>query len=101
MCWAAQTNGIRKRVLPFRRLHHWTEPERESTARYSESGSRGAGANPAARVPWARKLSDAEIKSLTPENVLGGADKWNPKARAAVSTIAPLDRARTRKHSAV
>ncbi|MEP7341763.1 MAG: pectinesterase family protein [Acidobacteriota bacterium] len=72
--------------------HNWTGPEREKTARYGEAGSKGAGANDAARVAWARKLGEADIKILTPENVLGGADRWNPKARAAVSTIAPIDR---------
>lgn len=57
--------------------HNWTGPEREKTARYAEAGSRGAGANKAARVAWARQLSGAEAKSNTREKVLGD---WNPHA---------------------
>lgn len=60
--------------------HNWTGPDREKTARYSEAGSTGAGAVSAARVPWARKLSEAEINVLTSENILAGTDGWNPKA---------------------
>lgn len=57
--------------------HNWTGPEREKTARYSEAGSTGAGANDAARVTWVRKLTAAEAQAITPGNVLGD---WNPKA---------------------
>ncbi len=57
--------------------HNWTGPEREKTARYGEFGSTGAGANEAARVAWARKLSGAEAQSITHAKVLGD---WNPKA---------------------
>ena len=40
--------------------HNWNAPEREHTARYAEYGSRGPGAEAAARVPWAicRPLAD-------------------------------------------
>ncbi len=57
--------------------HNWTGPEREKTARYAETGSTGAGANDAARVAWARKLTAAEAQTLTIAKVLGD---WNPKA---------------------
>ena len=59
--------------------HNWNFPEREKTARYAEAGSTGPGANAATRVAWARKLTRAEVKSITPRNVLAGADGWNPE----------------------
>jgi pectinesterase len=59
--------------------HNWNFPEREKTARYAEAGSTGPGANAATRVAWARKLAKAEVKSITPRNVLAGADGWNPE----------------------
>jgi pectinesterase len=58
--------------------HNWNFPEREKTARYAEYASTGPGANPAARVAWARRLTKAEAKNITPEKVLAGADGWNP-----------------------
>ena len=60
--------------------HNWNFPEREKTVRYYEFGSRGPGANPGARVPWARRLTKGEAAALTPEKVLRGADGWNPNA---------------------
>ena len=60
--------------------HNWNLPERERTARYAEYASRGAGANPRARVPWSRQLSRREARAVTPQKVLGGADGWNPLA---------------------
>jgi pectinesterase len=59
--------------------HNWNFPEREKTARYAESGSTGAGANPRARVAWSRQLTKPEAKAITLEKVLGGVDGWNPK----------------------
>lgn len=57
--------------------HNWTGPEREKTARYSETGSAGPGANPSARVKWTRPLSAEEANNLlTPANVLSGNDSW-------------------------
>lgn len=58
--------------------HNWKKPEAEKTARYAEFNSRGAGANPQARVPWARQLTRAEAAAITPAAVLGGGDGWNP-----------------------
>ncbi|HKO97276.1 MAG TPA: pectinesterase family protein, partial [Pyrinomonadaceae bacterium] len=61
--------------------HNWNFPEREQTARYAEFESRGEGADPKARVAWARQLSKGEAKLITPRRVLGGADGWNPTRR--------------------
>jgi pectinesterase len=58
--------------------HNWNKPAAERTAFYAEYGSSGPGANDAARVKWAKPLTDAEAAVLTPETVLGGADKWDP-----------------------
>jgi pectinesterase len=58
--------------------HNWNFPEREKTSRYAEYGSTGAGARAAARVAWARRLTKAEVKNITPEKVLAGQDGWNP-----------------------
>ena len=58
--------------------HNWNKPEAEKTARYAEFNSTGPGGSPAARVPWAKQLTAAEAAGYTVENVLGGADGWNP-----------------------
>jgi pectinesterase len=55
--------------------HNWDQPERERTARYAEYNSRGPGANPRARVKWARQLTRAEAQAITIEKVLGD---WRP-----------------------
>ena len=60
--------------------HNWNKPDAEKTARYAEFNSTGPGANPAARVPWARQLTAAEAAAITAAKVLGGADGWNPTA---------------------
>jgi pectinesterase len=60
--------------------HNWDHPEREATARYAEFGSTGPGANPSARVKWARQLTAAEAEAITPAKVLGGSDGWQPGA---------------------
>jgi len=59
--------------------NNWKDSSREKTARYAEFNSTGPGADPKARVPWARQLSEAEAKAITLEKVLGGTDGWNPK----------------------
>jgi pectinesterase len=58
--------------------HNWNQPEREKTSRFAEFGSSGPGADPSARVPWAKALSAAEAAQITVQRVLGGADGWNP-----------------------
>jgi PelA/Pel-15E family pectate lyase len=61
--------------------HHW-EPHREKTAFFAEYGSTGIGARPDARVAWAHKLSDADVKEFSVEYFLGGRDGWNPHRSA-------------------
>jgi pectinesterase len=63
--------------------HNWNFPEREKTARYAEFASRGPGANPRARVAWARQLTPSEARRITPRRVLAGHDGWNPTGRAS------------------
>ena len=60
--------------------HNWDRPEREKSSRYGESNSRGPGAAPAARVPWAGRLGPVATAKLTPDKVLAGRDGWNPAA---------------------
>lgn len=60
--------------------HNWDKPEREQTTRYFEFGSKGPGAKPEARVPWAHPLTAAEAAALTPARVLGGHDRWDPES---------------------
>ncbi len=57
---------------------NWGKLENERTARYAENQSTGPGANPQARCQWARQLTDEEAKAYTVENILKGADGWNP-----------------------
>lgn len=59
--------------------HNWDFPDREKTSRYAEFNSTGPGANPAARVKWARQLTKKEAKSITLKKVLSGFDGWDPK----------------------
>jgi pectinesterase len=59
--------------------NNWKKPEAERTARYAEFNSTGPGANPQARAAWARRLTSEEARTITPGNVLGGSDGWNPK----------------------
>ena len=58
--------------------HNWGNVTNETTARYAEYNSTGSGANAEKRVKWAKQLTDEEAKKLTVENILGGADDWNP-----------------------
>jgi len=58
----------------------WKKPETHTTARYGEFNSTGPGASSAARVSWARQLTETEASSITLSRVLGDADGWNPAA---------------------
>jgi len=60
--------------------HNWGKAENEKTARYAEYQSTGPGANPDARVKWAKQLTDEEAKAYTVRNILGGDDGWMPAA---------------------
>jgi pectinesterase len=62
--------------------NNWRDPAREKTARYAEFHSTGPGANPKARAPWARQLTQDEAQAITLEKVLSGSDGWNPKPAA-------------------
>ena len=44
--------------------HNWSKPEAERTTDYAEYGSTGPGAEKAARVKWARKLSSKDIEKM-------------------------------------
>ncbi|MGE0453417.1 MAG: pectinesterase family protein [Vicinamibacteria bacterium] len=69
--------------------HNWNQPDREKTARYAEHGTTGPGANPGARVPWARALTDAEAAALTSSAVLKGRDGWDPAAQGSTVPAGP------------
>jgi pectinesterase len=57
---------------------NWDLPAREKTSRYAEYNSKGAGANPKARVAWSKQLSRKEARAITIKNVLSGDDGWDP-----------------------
>ena len=59
--------------------NNWRNPTNETTARFAEYQSTGPGARLEARVKWARQLSDDDAKAYTVENVLRGADGWDPQ----------------------
>lgn len=67
--------------------HNWDKPEREKTSRYAEFGSKGPGANAKTRVGWARQLTTAEARAITVLTVLGGPDKWDPRAAATAARV--------------
>ena len=56
--------------------NNWKNPANEATARFAEYNSNGPGANPTARVKWAKQLSEEEAKKYTVKNILGD---WNPE----------------------
>jgi pectinesterase len=58
--------------------HNWNQPERERTSHFAEFGSSGPGADPSARVAWAKPLTRAEAADVTEDRVLGGPDGWKP-----------------------
>lgn len=53
--------------------------EHHKSARYVEYKNTGPGADTRKRPAWTRQLSEAEAKSYTVENILGGEDRWNPR----------------------
>jgi len=59
--------------------HNWGNVTNEQTARYVEYNSTGAGANPSARVKWARQLTADEAKPYTLENIFKTGDNWQPQ----------------------
>ncbi len=59
--------------------HNWNKPHAEQTTFYAEHGSTGPGANDKSRVAWAKQLTKEQAEQYTVENILKGADGWNPK----------------------
>ncbi len=57
---------------------NWRNPTNEVTARFTEFGNTGPGANPDKRSKWTRQLNKEEADKATVENVLSGGDPWNP-----------------------
>jgi pectinesterase len=57
----------------------WKGEQHHKTARFVEYNNTGPGAHPEQRPAWTRQLTDAEAKSHTVENILGGTEGWNPK----------------------
>ena len=55
--------------------HNWDKPEAEKLTFYAEYKNTGPGANPKARVKWAKQLTDEDAREFTPEKVLGD---WKP-----------------------
>ncbi|MBN1518331.1 hypothetical protein JXA32_17350 [Candidatus Sumerlaeota bacterium] len=45
--------------------HNWDSPEKEKTVFYAEGGNTGPGSDTSQRVPWAKILSDDEMKKYT------------------------------------
>jgi len=58
--------------------HNWNKPEAEKTVYYAELESKGPGANPNARVGWAKTLRAEQAGDYTLSNILSGADGWSP-----------------------
>lgn len=51
--------------------HNWNKPEAEKTSFYAEYNSRGAGANDAKRVKWARRLTSEEVQQYNLSAIFG------------------------------
>lgn len=57
---------------------NWGKASNEQTVNYAEYNSKGPGANPTARAPYSRQLSDPTPYAIP--TVLAGNDGWNPIA---------------------
>ncbi|RZK87460.1 MAG: pectin esterase, partial [Hymenobacter sp.] len=57
---------------------NWKNAANEKTAYYAEYHATGPGANPTARVPWARQLTAKEAKKYTLKRVFDGKEAWVP-----------------------
>ncbi len=60
---------------------NWHGTDYDKTAWFAEYHSSGPGASLAKRVPWAKKLTEAEAAAFMPRRFLAGSDGWNPSAR--------------------
>ncbi len=68
-CW------MDKHIIP-EGWNNWRNPANETTARYAEYGSTGPGGDRSKRVPWAKQLTEDEVKKFTIRNILGD---WSPE----------------------
>ncbi len=59
--------------------HH--NPADKKTVRYAQYANRGPGWNPAKAASWTKILTARQAGGLTVQNVLSGADGWNPRRR--------------------
>jgi pectinesterase len=57
---------------------NWKKPAAEKTTFYAEFASKGLGASTTERAPWSKQLSATEAANYSRENVLAGADNWDP-----------------------
>lgn len=57
---------------------NWGKASNEQTVNYAEYNSKGPGANPTARAPYSRQLTDPTPYAIS--TVLAGNDGWNPIA---------------------
>lgn len=57
---------------------NWGKASNEQTVNYAEYNSKGPGANPTARAPYSRQLTDPTPYAIP--TVLAGNDGWNPIA---------------------
>jgi len=51
--------------------HNWDKPEAEKTSFFAEYKNTGPGASVIQRVSWSHQLTDDEVATFTPENILG------------------------------
>ena len=56
----------------------WNNTGRSKTAWYAEYGSEGPGAKQDKRIPWARQLTEAQVRQFQPDVFLRGVDGWQP-----------------------
>jgi len=58
--------------------HNWGKEAAEKTAWFAEYASEGPGGSAAARVKWAKQLTEAEAREFRPDVFLRGSDGWTP-----------------------
>ena len=90
--YAVYLNTEMSEAVRPERWNNWNDPAREKTARFSEYHSTGPGGEVKPRpdglaVPWAHRLTEAEVRQLSLETVLAGADGWNPRTGAIRSPV--------------
>ena len=57
---------------------NWRNEANEQTARYSEYGNKGAGADTNKRVKWSKQLTPKEAIQYNPENIFRETGNWYP-----------------------